>query len=31
MATREDVDRVTQAWHDAAARTPHGTPITLDA
>lgn len=29
VASREDVERVTQAWHDAAARTPHGRPIVL--
>lgn len=29
IASPEDVERGTQAWHDAAARTPHGQPITL--
>lgn len=29
IATEADVERGTQAWHDAAARTPHGQPITL--
>lgn len=29
IATAADVDRVTQDWHDAASRTPHGRPIEL--
>ena len=29
VTSPEDVDRTTQAWHDAAARTPHGEPIEL--
>ncbi|MGD8201271.1 nitrile hydratase accessory protein [Ornithinimicrobium sp. W1679] len=29
IATAADVGRATRAWHDAAARTPHGQPIEL--
>lgn len=29
IATEEDVERTTQAWHEAAGRTPHGQPISL--
>jgi nitrile hydratase accessory protein len=29
VASTDAVDRTTQAWHDAAARTPHGQPIEL--
>lgn len=29
IASAAEVARTTQAWHDAAARTPHGRPITL--
>jgi nitrile hydratase accessory protein len=29
VAGPDEVDRTTQAWHDAAARTPHGQPIEL--
>lgn len=29
VASAEDIARITQAWHDAAARTPHGQPIEL--
>ncbi|USQ79216.1 nitrile hydratase accessory protein [Ornithinimicrobium faecis] len=29
IATAGDIARLTQDWHDAAARTPHGTPIEL--
>lgn len=29
VADRAEVDATTQAWHDAAARTPHGRPIEL--
>lgn len=29
VVTATDVGRLTRAWHDAAARTPHGTPIEL--
>ncbi|WP_202863071.1 nitrile hydratase accessory protein [Ornithinimicrobium murale] len=30
IASTGDVERTTQAWHDAAARTPHGHPISLE-
>ena len=29
IATEEDLEQRTRAWHEAAARTPHGTPIEL--
>lgn len=29
VASAGEVDRTTQAWHEAAARTPHGQPIEL--
>lgn len=29
VASADDIGRTTQAWHDAAARTPHGQPIEL--
>lgn len=29
IATEEDIERGTRAWHEAAARTPHGMPIEL--
>lgn len=29
VASDDDIARTTQAWHDAAARTPHGQPIEL--
>lgn len=29
LASTDEVEATTQAWHDAAARTPHGRPITL--
>lgn len=29
IATASDIAHCIQAWHDAAARTPHGTPIEL--
>lgn len=29
IATEADVERGTRAWHEAAARTPHGNPIEL--
>lgn len=29
IASADDLERTTQAWHDAAARTPHGQAITL--
>lgn len=29
IATSDDVTATTLAWHDAAARTPHGQPIEL--
>ena len=29
VASADAVDAATQAWHDAAARTPHGQPIEL--
>lgn len=29
VATAQDVEDGAQAWHDAAARTPHGMPIEL--
>ncbi|WP_153506179.1 nitrile hydratase accessory protein [Cumulibacter manganitolerans] len=29
IATGDEIRRTTQAWHDAAARTPHGQPIEL--
>lgn len=29
VASPDAVDRTAQAWHDAAARTPHGQPIEL--
>lgn len=31
LLSREDLLRTTAAWHAAAARTPHGQPIVLDA
>lgn len=30
LATREQIEHTVAAWHAAAARTPHGRPITLD-
>lgn len=29
IASAEEIDRAAQAWHEAAARTPHGRPIEL--
>ncbi len=29
VASPEDVERTAQAWHNAAARTPHGPPTEL--
>ncbi len=29
VATEEDIEQGVQAWHEAAARTPHGMPIEL--
>jgi nitrile hydratase accessory protein len=29
IATEEDIEQGTRAWHEAAARTPHGMPIEL--
>lgn len=29
VAGAEDVERATRAWHEAAARTPHGQPVEL--
>jgi nitrile hydratase accessory protein len=30
LAAPDDVERTTRAWHDAAARTPHGQPVELE-
>lgn len=31
LVTSEAIEETVRAWHVAAARTPHGSPITLDA